>query len=98
MKPSELLEAARDELDKGWIQNKVCSPQGVCALGAWARATHDMGASSTVAVAALNALRAKSWEIYNNSIPVVNDADDRLKEDMINLFDKAIIGLWEKGA
>nr|WP_083211393.1 hypothetical protein [Mycolicibacterium porcinum] len=51
-----------------------------------------------VAAAARAAIDAKAMEIYNEaSGRIVNDMEGRTKQDMLDLYDKTIIGLEERG-
>lgn len=99
MKASELLAEARDELFQGWVQGSYVTQEGaVCAIGAVERVAMKNMAFAQAGVAQ-DALNAKAQEIYNTAyVQNVNDTFARGKQDMLDLFDKAIIGLEEVGS
>lgn len=107
MKASEVLAAARDEIEKGWTQNTFEDHEGsVCAVGAISRAAAqhkdtvdgldgfiDLCDAQETATAALERL---VHEHGGRSIMSYNDhATD--KQQVLDLFDKAIAGLEERG-
>jgi len=98
MKVSELLGEARDELDKGWTKGAYSTQQGhVCAVGAIERVAlrHLDIQAAAKAQAEINRLAA---EIHNvDYVQSFNDRYGTSKQDVLNLFDKAIIGLEERG-
>jgi hypothetical protein len=98
MKPSELLAEARDELYQGWAQSAYVTQNGtVCAIGAVQSCAMKHMAFAEAGVAQ-DALNAKSLEIYGKpAVQNVNDSHGTTKQDMLDLFDKSIIGLEEHG-
>jgi hypothetical protein len=98
MKVSELLGEARDELYKGWTQGSYVNNAGhVCAVGAIERVAmrHQDIVAAAKAQAEINRLTA---EIYGyNMVQSFNDRYNTSKQDVLNLFDKCIIGLEERG-
>lgn len=101
MKISEFLAEARDELAVGWTKNTLRNQANeVCGLGALRRVAfhHLADGGPQIYNAARSALSEKTQEIYGNpSIPRVNDMISIKHQDMLNLFDKCIIGLEEHG-
>lgn len=98
MKASELLNEARDELFQSWTQGSYVTAEGsVCAVGAIQRCAMRNMAFAEAGVAQ-NALDAKAFEIYGESmVQHVNDSWTIRKQDMLDLFDKSSIGLEEVG-
>lgn len=98
MKTSELLGEARDELDKGWAQSAYQTNAGnVCAVGAIERVAmrHQDIRAAARAQAEVNRL---AEEIHGASyVQHFNDQLGTTKQDVLNLFDKAISGLEERG-
>lgn len=98
MKVSELLGEARDELAMGWTQRAYQNNVGqVCAIGAIERVAlrHQDIAAAAHAQAEINRL---AGEIHGASaVQHFNDALGTRQQDMLDLFDKAIIGLEERG-
>lgn len=98
MKVSEFLAQARDELFKGWTKNHYRNGEGqVCAIGAIERV-----ALSTMAIeeaaAAQAEINAKAREIHGvEMVQHLNDSMGTSKQDMLDLFDKTVIGLEERG-
>lgn len=112
MKASELLSDARDELFQGWEKGTLLneSTGGVCAIGALRRATvsNIHNGATKVFGEARCALNEKAFEmaadigydtgIYRRlAVESFNDASGSGKGDLLNLFDKTIIGLEEQG-
>ncbi|OCB09247.1 hypothetical protein A5717_26085 [Mycolicibacterium porcinum] len=99
MKVSEFLTEARAELDAGWVQGTWQNGGGdVCHEGACDRVAMRHLDQIPVAAAARAAIDAKAMEIYNEaSGRIVNDMEGRTKQDMLDLYDKTIIGLEERG-
>lgn len=110
MKVSELLADARDELSMGWEQGSLMNAAtgSVCAVGALRRATLNNIQQGSAALfgKARQVLNLKSREmaadvgLLDNAVVHVenfNDWRNTGKQDMLNLFDKAIIGLEEQG-
>lgn len=97
MKTSQLLGEARDELAKGWVKHAYSNAGNVCAVGALERVAmrHQDIVAAAKAQAELNRLSA---EIYDATcVQYLNDRNRTSKQDMLDLFDKAIIGLEERG-
>lgn len=98
MKTSELLGEARDELYKGWTQGEYANHIGhVCAIGAIERVAlrHQDIVAAAKAQQEVNRL---AKEIYGCSmVQSFNDRYNTGKQDVLDLFDKAIIGLEERG-
>lgn len=104
MKVSELLAQARDELFKGWVSGKLLDVQsgGVCAVGALRRATMSniQNGSSAVFWEARTELNRKACEMSNSRFDLVEHFNDHFasgKQDMLDLFDKAIVSVEEVG-
>jgi hypothetical protein len=110
MKASELLSDARDELFQGWEKGTLLneSTGGVCAVGALRRSCMNNIQNGAAAVfgKARDALNVKSREMsadvgINGTYPLrveeFNDWAKTEKSDVLNMFDKAIIGLEEQG-
>lgn len=113
MKPSELVAQARDELFKGWAKGTLMNGEGsVCAVGALRRATMANVQNGAVGVfkEARQALNAKAvemaadvgidssyWSAPLTQVETFNDYRGTQKQDMLNLFDKTVIGLEETG-
>jgi hypothetical protein len=99
MKASELAADARDELFQGWTQSAYVTNEGtVCAIGAVERvAMRNMAFAQAGVVQA--ALDEKAAEIFGKPCLVqeFNDYMRTTKQDMLDLFDKTVIGLEEKG-
>lgn len=98
MKTSELLGEARDELANGWTQGTYATSQGsVCAVGAIERAAlRNM--DIVAAGKAQQEINRLTQEIYGDSrVQVFNDRPGTTKQDVLDLFDKCIIGLEERG-
>lgn len=98
MKVSEFLAAARDEVFKGWTQRSYRTTAGaVCAVGAIERVAMATMAIETAA-AAQAALNAKALEVHGSSmVQSVNDKTSTSQQDVLDLFDKTVIGLEEQG-
>lgn len=106
MKVSELLAHARDELYKGWTKGALAKGQNVCAVGALRRATmgNIQNGSTRVFKEARTLLNVKAremaadvgidWEF--DGVEQFNDWSGTTHDDMLNLFDKTIIGAEEK--
>jgi hypothetical protein len=98
MKISELLAEARDELAQGWTQRAYSTASGnVCAVGAIERVAlrHMDVQAAAAAQAEINRL---TREVYGEMrVQYFNDRVDTQKQDVLDLFDKAIIGLEEQG-
>ena len=99
MKVSEFLTEARAELDAGWIQGAWQNGNGdVCHEGACDRVAMRHLDQIPIAAAARAAIDAKAMEIYGlASGRSVNDTTGRQKQDMLDLYDKTILGLEERG-
>lgn len=98
MKASELCDAARGELYKGWTQRTYRASNGnVCAIGALERvAVQNMAIQQAGVVQ--RELNAKCREMFGRmSVPNFNDDRNTTKEDVLALFDKATISLEERG-
>lgn len=89
----EALEKARDIVNNGWCQGDYGDGHGnYCAIGALAEATHwgnrDMNRSAyhdgKEALLALVPLPFGSVALYN-------DAPDTTKQDILDLYDAAIV-------
>lgn len=109
MKESELIADARDELSMGWTQRTIMNSNtgSVCAVGALRRATlnniqHGAAALFAKARQTLNLKAREMAADVGIGYPLAgvenfNDFNGTGKQDMLNLFDKAIIGLEERG-
>lgn len=105
MKASQHLAAARDEIEKGWVQGTLQDQAGnVCAVGALKRVA-EQGQKSTLdgfidtcqaGNGAAAALETMAREFGASSIMGFNDSRAS-KQDVLDWFDKAIIGLEERG-
>lgn len=107
MKASEVLAAARDEIENGWTRGTFEDTHGsVCAVGAIHRAAEQKKATVTgldgvIELAAAQedataAIQRLTREHGSGSIMGYNDhATD--KQQVLDLFDKAIAGLEERG-
>jgi hypothetical protein len=110
MKPSEVLVEMRDVLAaRGWTQNCYMDEPGRrCLLGAAAAVWSPERCPALSA--ALTALEDKIAEMYpcgaalrsvnshaGSSLPVFNDAPGRTLQEILDLIDKTLIGLEEKG-
>lgn len=110
MKTSEVLERARTEVARGWTKGEYVNEGGnVCALGAVHRAcghrfdqhgypvTESDGPLSECSIACA-ALRAHLGEFGDFVfIEDFNDDEGIVQQDVLNLFDKAIGTLQERG-
>lgn len=102
----ELLNRARYEVQKGWIQGSYARRGGVCALGALRRVVGwDVGASSCGDY--LKAYTALQQALPNEPIPpylytigrcvaTFNDTKGRTQAEVLALFDRAIENLAEE--
>lgn len=105
MKPSELLDAARNEIEAGHAQGEIEDSAGnVCSVGAIHRvAKQNVGqgldafvSACRAGTTAAEALRRKTMEMGGSgNIPGWNDRST--KEDVLVAFEKAAIGLSEIG-
>jgi hypothetical protein len=98
VKVSEFLAQARDELFKGWTKGSYQNSVGqVCAIGAIERVAMNTMAIEEAARAQA-AINAKALEVHGVSqVQHINDSQATSKQDMLDLFDKAVIGLEERG-
>lgn len=105
MKASEYLGKARDQIAKGWARGTLEDGQGnVCAVGSLKRIaeqqqTHGLDGFNAMCQAgngAATALDMLAKEFGASSIMNFND-NSRDKQEVLNWFDKAIIGLEERG-
>jgi hypothetical protein len=105
MKASEFLAAARDEIEAGWVKGTLQDLAGnVCAVGAIKRVAEqnkptkldEFAAVCTAGNGAATALEMLAKEFGSGSIMSFNDTRQD-KQDVLNWFDKAIIGLEERG-
>lgn len=102
MKVSEFLAQARDILSGSWTQGTyrntitgtVCS-KGACERVALSNLS-EQGIITTAAYADRE-LEAKSLEIYSLGVISFNDETSTKHQDVLDLFDKTIIGLEEHG-
>ena len=99
MKVSEVLTEARAEVEKGWYQGGYEDGYGgVCALGAIRRVVAKTIHPFLCYQDAHFPLAEKLQEIYGfDSISQFNDEPTTTKQDVLDLFDKTIIGLEEVG-
>jgi hypothetical protein len=113
VKVSELLAYARDELFKGWTHGELVDAQtgNVCAVGALRRATMSnvQNGSAKVFNEARRVLNVKAREMAADvgvrgpsgfgisRVEEFNDFCLTTQQDVLNLMDKAIIGLEEQG-
>lgn len=95
MKTSEFLRNAREHVNRGWCKRKGRDEYGnVCVMGAICRAEAEMGAFNT----GYAVLRDQLKEFgYPPNLVLFNDAPETTKQDVLNLFDKAILSLEERG-
>lgn len=106
MKASEHLAAARDEIEKGWTQGTLEDQAGnVCAVGALNRVAKEQQTGTlddfvglcAAGSGAAKALRMMAQEFgHDGSIMGFNDSRHS-KQDVLTWFEKAIIGLEERG-
>lgn len=101
MKASEILQDARDRVANGWCQGR-CRDQfgGVCAAIAVREAERHAAVMGTNQhhLSVYTALTQQLGEFgYYDSIFQFNDHPATTKQDVLNLFDKAILSLQEKG-
>lgn len=100
MKPSELSEAAREEIYMGWTKGEYQSYQGnVCAIGAVERVAMQNMAIAEAGIVQ-DELNKKTKEMFGaqfNRVQEFNDARDTRHEDMLALFDKVTLFLQEQG-
>lgn len=95
-KPSEILRRGRELLqERGWVQGRLSSPNGYCALGAVYAASRELkgGRNRSVAVAHLAqvaAHRRGDFAVTYSSIFRYNDLPGRQKRHVLSLFDAAI--------
>ena len=107
---SEYLTTAKDELAGGWIQGDLHNTQGVCMLGALAYAdcallNAQLGPSKHYRAAELLLRKkiAEMWPdlpVFIDGLPVLpgfNDAPERTHQDVLDVFDKAILSAQEQG-
>jgi hypothetical protein len=99
MKVSEFLGEARDELYKGWTQRAYRTQAGsVCAVGAIERVALRHLDNIDVAGQAQDAINKAAAEVHGiTQVRSVNDRIGTTKQDILDLFDKTIIGLEETG-
>jgi len=93
------LKAARDEVEKGWCKFALEDKEGnVCVLGAIQRAIDWNAFHTTVPnghrlFVAIDALARVLPEFAKGSVVVYNNHSSTTKEDVLNLFDKALADL-----
>ena len=104
MKTSEFVSQARDEIHMGgWTQGAYRNTEGVCVIGALDRVAMRNLQNGGIQAhkPAQAALLEKAREMFPgtiaHSIPGYNDASGRTKQDTLDMFDKTIIGLEERG-
>jgi hypothetical protein len=103
MKLSEFIADARDHLAQNWAKGTYRSHTGgVCGISALERAAMQnlTKGGPRLLPQAQAILERKIREITDGRhahIPTYNDAHDIDQQDMLNLMDKAIIGLEESG-
>lgn len=99
MKVSEFIGHARDELFKGWTQGAYRTNKGqVCAVGALERVAMQNLSEVATAGKAQEAINAKAKEVYGvHRVQSINDRSTTGQQDMLDLFDKTMIGLEERG-
>lgn len=99
MKVSEFLAEARAELDAGWVQGTWQTGNGeVCHEGACDRVAMRHLDQIPVAAAARKAIDEKALEMFGMPTGrAANDTTGRQKQEMLDLYDKTIIGLEERG-
>lgn len=105
MKVSEFVAQARDHLSAAWTKGSYrnSQDQSVCAIGALDRVAMENLQQGGVQAhsPAREALLVQAREMFNlpslNYIPGLNDEMGRTKQDMLDLFDKTVIGLEEHG-
>jgi len=100
---SEILSDARGRLDRGWCQGTSADEHGnLCAMAAVSAAVlyaKQLGVEThTVFPHPSDALSEKVKEFGSyETVVQFNDDPRTSKQDVLNLFDKAILGLQEKG-
>lgn len=101
MKTSKILSDARGRLDRGWCQRVGADEHGnlcaVAAVGVAESAAIGLGVSPTIPYP-VDALYEKLKEFGSyQTLVEFNDDPHTSKQDVLNLFDKTILGLQEKG-
>lgn len=108
MKASEVLSSARDILNTGWHKGWFSDGRGnYCAIGACMKAAevglmtpevYDAPPHESGYRGAVSALTDKVFEMTGEGLlSEYNDDPKTTKQDMLDLFDKTIAGLEEKG-
>ena len=105
MKPSEILEYAQGQIERGWCKGTLVDHEGnVCMLGALDRTAKHYGLSVTMMTYnnAFRTLREKVEEFWEgpmdiDGIPGFNDDPSTTKQDVLDVFTKARLGLEERG-
>lgn len=107
MNQSEFLTAARDRIARGWIKGAVSAPDGVCLIGALDRVSRDHGLKNydlySNGLALVRQKVAEMWpgvKCWYDSLPdpiAFNDDSQRTHQDVLDVFDKAILGAQERG-
>jgi len=102
MKVSEFVAQVRDVLSGHWTQGRYKNEHtgDVCILSGCERVTlYNIAEQDIVPTAAraVKAINKKTHEMHNVSIIPFNDDDDTNHQDVLNLLDKTVIGLEERG-
>lgn len=103
MKTSELIAKGRDVLARGWCQGRYQSDHAVCAMGALRTVLGGNSMSiSAEQIAqygqASDALCDATYQMFGAySLIEFNDAPSTTQQDILDIFDKTIAGLEEKG-
>lgn len=97
MSVTQILQVARDRLDKGWHQGDLgdyhSDNGGVCAYGALIYARDTMNFNNINLMADVIPILRRLLPQGQKSLPGFNDAETTTKEDVLNLFDKALADL-----
>jgi hypothetical protein len=113
MKASEFLSEAREHVAEGWTQGMFQDFRGVCASGAmmvvdryhggdtyevYSEACDAMGLQIIEQYPVGRWICPTSWRGPGHvSIPSWNDDDERTQQQVLDIFDKTILGLQEAG-
>jgi hypothetical protein len=107
MRMSEYLSTARAKLDQGWIKGEISSAQGVCTVGALLSQQYRLSEEDHgIYDAACLVVRRKIGEMWPENFVLMdglpsfvdfNDAPERTKDDVLAVYDKAILSAQERG-
>ena len=100
MNLSEFLTAARDHIARGWIRGSLSAPDGVCLIGALDRTQRGLNVGNyDLYREGLTLVRekiAEQWprvKTWHDGLPnpsAFNDDCKRTRQDILDVFDKAI--------